>query len=76
MWSTIWATAKSLAGSKKALAALVAAIAWIAGRFGAHLDTTELAGAVGPLWLYVVGQAVADHGKEAAKAKASNADGN
>lgn len=63
----IWNTIKQLASSKKAVVAFAAAVAWIGGRFGLHLDQAELAGAVGPLWAYVLAQAVADHGKEAAK---------
>ena len=59
------AVIKEMLTSKKFLAALLAAIVWIAGRFGAHLDYDALMGAVTPLWLYVVGQALADHGKSA-----------
>lgn len=72
----MWDTIKEILKSKKAIVAIVAAIVWIAGRFGLQLDQVELAGAVGPLWLYVLSQAFADHGKEAAKAKASDAGGN
>jgi hypothetical protein len=61
-------TIKTLLTSKKFLVALAAALVWILGRFGLDLDKEELLGAVTPLWAYVLGQGIADHGKEAAKA--------
>lgn len=66
----MWSTIKELLKSKKALVALIAAAVWVAGRFGLHLDQAELLGAVSPLWAYVLGQGIADSGKEAAKIKA------
>lgn len=70
MWSAVKSVLKQYAGSKKAIATFAAVAAWIAGKAGLGLDSAELAGAIGPLWLYVVSQAISDHGKEAAKLKA------
>lgn len=67
---SMWQTVKEILKSKKALVALVAAVVWLAGKFGAHLDSETLLGAVTPLWAYVLGQGIADHGKEAAKIEA------
>ena len=64
---------KSLLTSKKFLAAVLACVAWLLGKLGLHLDNDELLGAVLPLWTYVIGQAIADHGKEAAKVTAGMA---
>lgn len=65
----MWNTIKELLKSKKAVMAFAALVVFVAGRFGLQLDKEELAGVVGPLWAYVIAQGVADHGKEAAKAK-------
>lgn len=62
---------KTLLTSKKALVALVAALVWGGGKLGLHLDNETLLGAVTPLWAYIIGQGVADHGKEAAKVTAA-----
>lgn len=63
----MWTTIKDILKSKKFLVAAVAALVWGAGRFGLDLDKEELLGVVTPLWAYVLGQGIADHGKEAAK---------
>lgn len=68
----MWSTAKEILKSKKALIALVSAAVWLAGKAGLHLDTTELLGAVTPLWAYILAQGVADHGKEKAKLESGN----
>lgn len=54
---------KEMLASKKFLAALLAGVVWIAGRFGADLNSEELLGAVTPLWAYIIGQGVADINK-------------
>jgi hypothetical protein len=59
----MWTTVKDLLKSKKALVAIVAAVVWVAGRVGLHIDQSELLGAVAPLWTYVLGQGIADVGK-------------
>ena len=69
MWTSIKSVLKQYAGSKKAIATFASIAAFIAGKAGLGLDTAELAGAIGPLWLYVAALAFEDHGK--AKAKAS-----
>lgn len=56
-------TVKDMLASKKFLAALIAAIVWVAGRFGAELNSEELMPVVAPLWAYILGQGVADIGK-------------
>lgn len=67
----MWTTIKTMLKSKKALMAVLAGVVWIAGKAGLHLDSTELLGAVTPLWAYVLAQGVADHGKEAAQISAA-----
>lgn len=56
---------KALASSKKFIVAVVAALVWIAGRFGLALDKEEVLGIVSPLLAYIVGQGIADTGKHA-----------
>ena len=58
---------KSLLTSKKFLVATLACVVWLVGKLGVHLDNDALLGAVTPLWTYVIGQGIADPGKEAAK---------
>ena len=67
MFKAILDVLKQYAGSKKAIAAFAAGAVWVAGKAGLHLDTTELAGAVTPLWIYILAQAHVDHAKEKAK---------
>lgn len=62
---------KSLLTSKKFLVAALACIVWGVGKLGVHLDNDALLGAVTPLWAFVIGQGIADHGKEAAKIDAA-----
>lgn len=56
-------TVKDMLKSKKFLAAVLAGVVWVAGRFGLSLNSEELLGAVTPLWAYILGQGVADLGK-------------
>lgn len=58
---------KSLLTSKKFLVAVLACVVWLVGKLGVHLDNDALLGAVTPLWTYVLGQGIADHGKGTAK---------
>jgi len=62
----MWDTIKTMLKSKKFLAAAISAAVWAGGRLGLHLDNETLLGAVTPLWAYIVGQGIADHGKESA----------
>ena len=68
----MWKAIKQILGSKKALVAILSAAVWIGGRFGLDLDIEELLPAVAPLWAYVIGQGVADVGKERAKIEAGS----
>lgn len=63
----IWTTVKALFASKKFVAALIAALVWLGGKVGLHVDSETMAGIVGPIIAYVLGQGIADHGKEAAQ---------
>ncbi len=67
MTKTLLSTLKALLSSKKFVAALIAALVWIAGKVGLDVDTTTMAGIVGPISAYVLGQGIADSGKEAAQ---------
>ncbi len=62
---TIWETFKQLAAQKKFQAAVLAGLIWAGGKLGMHLTEAELAPIVGPLWLYIFGQGLADFGKSA-----------
>ena len=58
--------------SKKALATAVGIIAPALKFFGVDIPTEELIAFVGLIGAYVVGQGVADHGKEKEKVRAAN----
>lgn len=73
MTKIIWTTVKALLSSKKFVAALLAALVWLGGKVGLNVDTETLAGIVGPIIAYVLGQGLADHGKEAAQITADSA---
>lgn len=62
----MWKAIKGILRSKKALVAVLSGAIWVAGRFGLELDIGELLPVVAPLWAYVIGQGVADAGKEKA----------
>jgi len=49
---------------------------WLGGKVGLHADTETMAGIVGPIVAYVLGQGLADAGKEAAKLKSTEPTGN
>ena len=53
--------------SKKAMTAIAAAIVAGAAKFGLDVTTDELMPILSPLMAYIVGQGIADHGKERAK---------
>lgn len=61
----------SLLTSKKAIVSIVAVAAQIAGHWGLGIDQAAVTTAISPLYLYVVGQALADHGKGAAEVTAA-----
>ena len=62
---------RSLSRSKKSVTALIAtaisAAAAIAKAFDVDIDTETLMTALSPILAYIVGQGIADHGKEKAK---------
>ena len=66
----MWSTVKEMLKSKKFLAAVLAGVVWIGGRFGANLNSEELLGAVSPLWAYIIAQGAADLGKAKAALEA------
>ena len=53
--------------SKKALTAIAAVIVAGAAKIGWDVTTDELMPILSPLMAYIVGQGIADHGKERAK---------
>ena len=53
--------------SKKALTAIAAVIIAVAAKAGWDVSTDELMPILTPLMAYIVGQGIADHGKERAK---------
>lgn len=67
MLKAIWIGLKDLAGRKKFQAAVISGMAWGIGKLGLDLSPSELYPIVGPLWLYIFGQGLADFGKEAKK---------
>jgi hypothetical protein len=67
----IWVAVKGLLGSKKALMAVLSAIAWAVGHFGLSLEVQELVPLVAPLWMYIFAQGAADLGKSKAEVHAS-----
>ncbi len=72
---TILSTLKELAKSKKALAALIGVACWVGGRFGLDMSPSDLTQAVTPIWLYIIGTALQDFGKEAKKIEVAAAPG-
>lgn len=59
--------------SKKALTAIAAVIVALGGKIGWDVSTEELMPILTPLMAYIVGQGIADHGKERIKAEQSTA---
>lgn len=62
---------KAFLESKKAAATLCAMLVIVFGKIGWNLDAAALLTWVSPLLVFIAGQAVADHGKEAAKVQAA-----
>lgn len=63
----MWEAIKGILSSKKALMAFVSILVWVVAKAGLDLSTEQLLPIVGPLWLYIFGQGIADLGKEKAK---------
>jgi hypothetical protein len=68
----MWKAIKGILSSKKAFVAVLSGAIWIAGRFGLELQIDDLLPVVAPLWAYVIGQGIADAGKEKAKVEAGS----
>jgi hypothetical protein len=62
---------KGLLTSKKFIAAIVAVIVAIGARYGLQLDPPTVGVIVSPIIAYIVGQGMADRGKEAAAINAT-----
>lgn len=65
---------KSFLTSKKGIATVAGIASWAVGRAGFDVPADELMPIVGMLGAYVLGQGVADAGKEKAKVTASLSD--
>ena len=52
-----------LLGSKKAIACVTGVVLAFTARLGLELDAASVAGIVGPIMAYVIGQGLADFGK-------------
>ena len=61
--------------SKKALAAMAAVIVGLAAKLGFDISTDEILPILSPLMAYIVGQGIADHGKERAKVETAQSSG-
>lgn len=59
-------------GKKKLSAAIAGVIVSLAAFAGLDLDVEQVATVIAPIVAYIVGQGIADNGKEAAKANVSN----
>ena len=58
---------KDMLGSKKAIAMIVGLVVSFAGKYALQLPTEELAAVLSPVLAYILGQGVADVGKEKAR---------
>ncbi len=66
----MWPAIKDLAKSKKAIIAICTTIAAAGAKIGWNVSTEELIPIITPLMAYIVGQGIADNGKEKAKMEA------
>ena len=65
---------KQMSQSKKAIAMMVGVIVALGGHFGCDLTPNEVTTILSPVLAYIVGQGVADHGKEKARIDKGNTD--
>ena len=70
MFSILGGVLKGLLASKKFVAMIVGLIVIIVGKLGLNLDPEAVTKVVGLIMAYIVGQGIADNGKEAAKVEA------
>jgi len=74
MLDSIWSGLKDLAGRKKFQAAIISIIVWGVGKAGLDMSPADLLPFVGPLWLFIFGQALADFKKSAAELAAPDSE--
>jgi hypothetical protein len=67
----MWTAFKQILSSKKVVLALVAGATAGVAKLGFAVDSETVALIVSPLIAAIVGQGIADHGKEAAKIEAA-----
>ena len=58
---------KEMLGSKKAIAMIAGLIVSFAGKYGLELEVEDLTAVLSPILAYILGQSLADVGKERAK---------
>ena len=58
---------RDMLGSKKAIAMIVGLVVSCVGKYGLDLPTEELTAVLSPILAYILGQGVADVGKEKAR---------
>lgn len=66
----MWDAIKGILGSKKAIAAIAGVVVSLVAKVGIDLETDAIVAILAPIMAYIVGQGVADIGKEAAKQSA------
>ena len=66
----MWQSLKDLLKSKKAIAGIAGALMILVGRLGLDIDSELVTQFVSLVIAYIVGQGIADHGKEGAKIEA------
>jgi hypothetical protein len=66
----MWQSLKDLLASKKAIAGIAGAVMILVGRLGLDIDSELVTQFVSIVVAYIVGQGIADYGKEGAKIEA------
>jgi hypothetical protein len=72
MWKTVKGVLGQIFSSKKALAAITGGIVALTAKFGWNVSTDMVAYILGFVGTYIIGQSIADSGKEAAKVVAES----
>ena len=65
----------SMFASKKFLAAFASVVVYGAAKIGWNVTPEEIMPILSPILAYIVGQGIADHGKERAKVETTGRDG-
>lgn len=65
--SAIWLMLRELATSKKFIVFVVGLLVTFAAKYGLNLDPEMVQNIIYTIVAYLIGQGIADHGKEAAK---------